>query len=234
MRASSSAASGSSMTSRRGRASSARPIATRCFSPPDRFAGRRPSNPPIPSSSTTWSISPGRPPVRDVPGREPASVKQVLPHGHVRKQAAFLKDIADAALLRRHEQAAFGVGQRLAVDDDAAMLRADQPGDDVDQRCLARAGAAEQRGQPALGRERGVEHEGAEAVADRDLDHVSGRAPGGRRARRPAPRETAPPSRSRPRPASAAARRFRRREPASAYRSRSAGSASRRGCSTRR
>src|SRR3954453_19222374 len=142
-----------------------------------------------------------------ISGGEPPSVKQVLPHGHVRKQAPFLKDIADAALLRRYEQAAFGVGQRLAVDDDTATLRTDQPGDDVDQRCLARSGAPEQRGQPALGRERGVEREGAEAMADRDLDHVTGRAPGGRRARQPSPRETALPSRSRPRPTSAAGRR---------------------------
>ena len=39
MRASSSEASGSSISSSRGLASSARPIATRCFSPPDSAAG---------------------------------------------------------------------------------------------------------------------------------------------------------------------------------------------------
>ena len=83
--------------------------------------------------------------------REPAAVEQVLAHGQVREQPPFLEDVADAAPVLRHEDAALGVGQHVAVDDDAALLGPDQPGDDVDQRGLAGAGAAEQRGQPALG-----------------------------------------------------------------------------------
>ena len=55
MRSSSSEASGSSISISRGLASSARPIATRCFSPPDSRSGLRSSRWPMPSSSTTWS-----------------------------------------------------------------------------------------------------------------------------------------------------------------------------------
>src|SRR5207253_1842400 len=43
--------------------------------------------------------------------REPPAVKQVLPHAQMRKEAALLKHIADAAAAGRHEDAALGIGQ---------------------------------------------------------------------------------------------------------------------------
>jgi hypothetical protein len=52
-RASSIAFSGSSISGTRGLLSSARPIATRCFSPPERRAGPRASKGSRPSSATT-------------------------------------------------------------------------------------------------------------------------------------------------------------------------------------
>jgi hypothetical protein len=154
------------MTRRRGRDSSARPIATRCFSPPDR--------PPVRAPAGCYAEQLDD--VLDLAGPagtrcEPAPVKQVLPHGQVRKKAAFLEHVADVALVRRDEQAAFGIGQDIAIDDDPAVLGPAQPGDRVDERGLACAGTAEQRGQPARALEFRVEHEFAEPMADGDAEH---------------------------------------------------------------
>ena len=57
------------MTNRRGCANRARPIATRCFSPPDRLAGLRVSNSAMPSKSMTCSTSPACP--RREPNQRP-------------------------------------------------------------------------------------------------------------------------------------------------------------------
>ena len=72
--------------------------------------------------------------------------------------------------MRRHEDAARGVDERLAVDDDPAAVGPDQAGDEVDQRRLAGAGAAEQRRHPAFAREARVEREVAEPLLDLDED----------------------------------------------------------------
>src|SRR3546814_8315587 len=65
----------------------------------------------------------------------------------MRKQPALLEDIADAAPVRRHEDAAIRIDQQAAVDADAAAgIRSRQAGDQVDQGGLAGARAAEQRG----------------------------------------------------------------------------------------
>jgi hypothetical protein len=58
------------------------------------------------------------------PARKPAAVEQVLAHAEMREQAAILEDVADAAAVLRHEHAAFGIDQRLAVDHDLAALAA--------------------------------------------------------------------------------------------------------------
>ena len=89
----------------------------------------------------------------------------------MRKKAAFLEHVADAALVRRDEHAAFGVGQGVAIDDDPAVLGPDQPGDRVDERALAGAGTAEQGGQPARALEFRVQREIAEPMADGDAEH---------------------------------------------------------------
>ncbi len=105
---------------------------------------------------------------------EAAAIEQVLAHSQVREQAPFLKHIADAAAVDRHEPAPCGVGQHLVVDGDAAVVGTDQPGDHVDDRGLAGAGAAEQGGKPGLRFELDGKAEPAEPVVDRDGErHVA-------------------------------------------------------------
>ncbi len=59
----------------------------------------------------------------------------------MRKQRAFLRDIADAAAFRRAVQA--GAGDRLAMQRDLAGIRPLEAGDQAEQRRLAAAGGAE-------------------------------------------------------------------------------------------
>src|SRR3546814_17172676 len=88
----------------------------------------------------------------------------------MRKQPALLEDIADAAPVRRHEDAAIRIDQQAAVDADAAAgIRSRQTGDQVDQRGLAGARAAEQRGDAVAAGEADIQREIALAVADRDF-----------------------------------------------------------------
>src|SRR6202030_3062791 len=82
-----------------------------------------------------------------------------------------------------HEHAAIGVDPGLAVDDHLAVLRLYQPGHDVDEGRLARAGTAEQRRQSRLRREARLEAEAAQCVADVDVEaHVATRRAPMRRA----------------------------------------------------
>ena len=87
----------------------------------------------------------------------------------MREQPAVLEDVADAAMMARHEDAALGVDKHLAVDGDAAAVGPDQAADDVDQGRLARARAAEQRRQPGRGREARGDAEAAARVVDVDV-----------------------------------------------------------------
>ena len=96
-------ASGSSSSSSCGCASSARPSATRCFSPPDSRVGRRASRPPR-FSSVDDLVGRQMPPA-DLPA-EPAAEQQVLADGQVRKQPRLLEHVADPALVRRPPDAA--------------------------------------------------------------------------------------------------------------------------------
>ena len=105
--------------------------------------------------------------------REPAAIEQVLAHRQVREQPSLLEDIADAAPMRRHEDPLGGVEQHPSVEDDAALLRPHQAGDDADERGLAAARAAEQRGEAAVAAKAGVELEIAEPVPGGDLEHQS-------------------------------------------------------------
>ena len=66
-----------------------------------------------------------------------------------------------------------GVDERDAVERDAALVRPDQPGDDVDERGLAGARPAEQRDEPAAGLEAGIEQELAQAMLDVDCQRHS-------------------------------------------------------------
>src|SRR5262249_1340039 len=81
-----------------------------------------------------------------------------------------LKDIADAAPVRRQRDPARRIEQHRAIDRDAPALRPREAGDDVDDRGLAGARAAEERRHPGACREAQVEREGAEATRDLDLE----------------------------------------------------------------
>ncbi len=102
--------------------------------------------------------------------REEAAVAQILPDRHMREQPRVLEDVADAAPVLGHEDARSRIGQHAPIGDDPALVRAQQPADQIDQRGLARARRAEQRGQPPARLEGRVEREGAEPVADVDLE----------------------------------------------------------------
>ena len=67
---------------------------------------------------------------------EAAPVAKIAAHGEVREESPFLEDVADAALVRRHEDARRRVDQHGVADGDPPALGADQPGDEVDQRRL--------------------------------------------------------------------------------------------------
>ncbi len=70
------------------------------------------------------------------------TVPQVSQHGQMRKQAIILEDVSDAALFDRDANTGAGVGQHGAVELNEPLVRRQQPGDEIDERGLAAAGAA--------------------------------------------------------------------------------------------
>ena len=86
--------------------------------------------------------------------------------------------------MRRHEDVPRGIDQHLAADRDTSTLRAQQAGDQVDHRALARARATEQRGQRAVAGEGGLQGEIAAAIVEVDVETHTGRS---RRSMRRAP-----------------------------------------------
>jgi hypothetical protein len=102
---------------------------------------------------------------------EPAPVAEILADGEMGKEPPLLEDVADAAAVRRHDDAPPGIEERPPADRDAAPLGAHEARDGVDDGRLPRPGAAEERGDARRRIEGDVEREAAEAVEDRDLDH---------------------------------------------------------------
>ena len=100
---------------------------------------------------------------------KPAAVEQVLPYGQVRKEPALLEDIADAALVPRHEDPAFRVDEQLAVHADAGTVGPDESGDGVDDRGLPGARLSEQGGEPPGRLEGRVDLKRAEAMNNLDV-----------------------------------------------------------------
>src|SRR5262245_55651148 len=143
------------------------------------------------------------------------------------KQAAFLKDIADATAAGWNENTALAVGQYFVVDNDPPSIRAKETGNRVDQRGLSGPRTAKQRGQPTAAVEGGVEQEITKTMGDRDTEHVKAPMRGASPARSAPRRPIARRARSRLKPASAGTRRDRRPAPEAACRSRSARSGSR-------
>ena len=97
---------------------------------------------------------------------EPAAVAQVAGDAHMREEPCVLEHHADPPLVHRHEDAGRDVHEHASVNRDAPPLRAEQPGDQVDQRRLSRSRRTEQRRQPAGAFEIGLGREPAEPVMD--------------------------------------------------------------------
>ena len=115
--------------------------------------------------------------------REPFAIGKVILHRQVRKQPRLLEDIADAALVRRQVDATLRVDEHRIADADPGEIRADESGDDVDQRGLAAARGAEYCGDAARALEPDVEADASQFVADGDREaHAVIRCPA-RRAR---------------------------------------------------
>ena len=117
------------MSSSCGSASSARPMATRCFSPPESVAG-----PPLEQLSDAEQADDGVE-ARDAlaPRREPAPEQQVLPHVQMRKEPAFLKDVTDPPLMPWARDPALRIDEDPPIDDDPAAARDDEPANRVDE-----------------------------------------------------------------------------------------------------
>ena len=102
--------------------------------------------------------------------REPLPEQQVLPHREVREETPLLEYVADAPAVFRNEQSALRVHQHRIVQDDPAAIGANHAGDDIDERGLARAGAAEKCRQPARGDEARLQQERPEPVRNVDRE----------------------------------------------------------------
>ena len=151
----------------RGWASKARPMATRCFSPPESVL--RPSLQQRPEAE---QLDDARL-VDDAILRraQPLAVEQVRFHVHVREQQRVLEDVADASLFGRQIDASRGVEQEHVVDADVTAQRLGDPGDGVDHAGLAGTGATEETDDRRVGGESGREVEGAELLLDVNVDH---------------------------------------------------------------
>jgi hypothetical protein len=89
----------------------------------------------------------------------------------MRKQPRLLKDITQAALVRRQPDAAPGIAQHGAAHDDAPLRGPQQARHRVDDAGLARAGAAEQNGQAGRRHKVGVEGEIPKRMRGPHLQH---------------------------------------------------------------
>ena len=111
--------------------------------------------------------------------REPRAIVQILADIQMRKQARLLEDIADAAFVARNKNVSRSIEQNATVDDDAALVWRDHPGDDVDHRRLSRPRGAEQGRQPTRRREADLERKLLDPVADGNFNShsISSRRP---------------------------------------------------------
>ena len=104
------------------------------------------------------------------PGGEPSPEQEILPHREVGEETSLLEDVADAPAMLRNEYPSVGIDQHGIVEDDPAAVGANDTGDDIDQRRLARAGAAEERREPPFGNEACLEQKGSKSVRDVDRE----------------------------------------------------------------
>ncbi len=97
----------------------------------------------------------------------------VLCRGHGRKQRVVLKQIPDAAPLRRQVDAAPGIEQHRAVELDMPAVRPDDAGNAAQRQALAGAGRAEQAQHAAVCRERDVQRKVPVALGKLDRQRHS-------------------------------------------------------------
>src|SRR5699024_2009045 len=83
---------------------------------------------------------------RGVPGREPRAIAQIPPHGEMGEEPTLLKDVAEAAAVRRQADASLRVKQHPVPRRNPARIRLQETGDRVDDGRLARTRPAEERG----------------------------------------------------------------------------------------
>ena len=104
--------------------------------------------------------------------RAPMSIQKVVAHAQMRKQPLLLEDVTQTPPLRWHIGACVAIEQNRVIEHDAAAIGPDQAGEDVDERGLAGAGAAEERGY-ALARylQPDIEPELAQPPLRRDVEH---------------------------------------------------------------
>ena len=163
----SSAARGSSNRRSLGPQRSARPIATRCLSPPDSLAGWRDRSLPIAKISTTESKSIVRSP-RGANQRPNRKFCRTLRCG---KRCEILKHNADAAPVGGDKNAAFPIDEKTAVELYCSPVRAQQPCDKIERQRFARTGRAKQRANAVAVLESHLEIEGSGFKSDIELDH---------------------------------------------------------------
>src|SRR5437763_7925137 len=92
----------------------------------------------------------------------------------MRKKRSILRHVPDTAALGRKVDAALAVEQSRVVDDDPSLCPA-EAGDRFDQRCLTRAGAADERRDVRRQRAANLKPEWRERQPDVDLDHAANR-----------------------------------------------------------
>ena len=157
------AASGSSSKSKCGRDKIARASATRWASPPESLVTGRGKRWAISRTSSTCSM------LRSVRSAVVSAAlgaeENVFPHGKVWKQRAFLRDVADASLLRWQIDSPRGGEEHFAADLDLAVGDVAQAGDGVEQRGLAGARRPEDRRDARIERDVDIQFETCQRYA---------------------------------------------------------------------
>src|SRR4029078_2171512 len=104
---------------------------------------------------------------------KPPPVVEIAADVEMRKKEGILKYVANSPLTPRQVDAAFRIDEDRAVDADAAMVGADEPGDHVEYCRFAGTRRPEERGYACAGAERDVESETAARQKKARLDHVN-------------------------------------------------------------
>src|SRR6185312_226582 len=105
--------------------------------------------------------------------REPAAIEQILFHGEMREEAAFLKDDADLAAVNWDICRARRVEQKRAADFDFPCIRLKEARDRVGDARFAGTGWAKERRHWGFACKAHIERKIAELLPDRDVEHLA-------------------------------------------------------------